>query len=147
VLAAEEVEERPFHLRALAGVEPEAVAAELRAALVVDEPEARRERDVILRLGERGLLAPRAHDAIVLLPARGHAVVGKVRERGHPIVEIRVEPAELDLHRGDLVAQRRGLGLDRRRVAAGPLRFADPLGDLVALARFSSASDWSFRRF
>ncbi len=80
----------------------------------------------------RGLLAPDAHDAVVLLPAGRNAVVRQVRQRRHEVVQIPIEPGELDLHRGDLVAERRGLGLDQSGVTACPLGIADALRDLVA---------------
>jgi hypothetical protein len=78
---AEIVQQRPFECRALPHVSPESASAELRAALMIDEPEPFAQRHVIERAGEeRRFRAVGRNDGVGLFSACRHVVVRQVRQ-------------------------------------------------------------------
>ncbi len=135
VLAVEEIEQRPFQRGALAGVDPVAVAAELGAAGVVDEPEPGAELHVVEGLvPEVGLAAPGADDLVGLLAAGRGTLVGQVGQLHQQVVQVLLGRRQAGRHLRDLVAERGGLALrlrgigPRRLQPADLLRLAVPLG-------------------
>ena len=104
-------------------------------------------------------LAPRAHDAIALLAAFGHIRERNVRQLQEDFAELALHSRELELERGDLVAERARLrnqlvgillcllsprDLLRRRVARR-LLFIGALNEraTIAIETFRAIETWS----
>src|SRR6185436_14391275 len=121
---------RPLELCAQAAVQPEAAAAELDAALEVDEPKPRGDVHVVAEaLREVRLRAPLADDLVVLLAAGRDARVGQVRQLEHQLAQPLLDLLELRRQRAQLLASRGGRRLELGRVLTGPLALADLLPD------------------
>ena len=105
VFLDEIVEERPFQTRAVSAVNPESVAAQFDAALVVDEPQRSAKVDMVLD-GERedGRLAEHSHHLIVLLFAGEQIGVGNVGQTGQEIAYPLFERGDSLVAAGNLVA-------------------------------------------
>ena len=100
------IEQRPFQSCADASVNPEAVAAQLYSALVVDKPEVGAKLHVVFgsKIKLR-LFAARLNYLIVFLFSREQVVVGDIGHTGKSVVYICNQLRNLSVARGNLVAE------------------------------------------
>ena len=96
VFVHKEVEQRPLHARAPAAVDPGAVSADLRAALVVDHAVRLAEVHVVFhREVEDRLLLEIVQRDVLLLAARHDVLVRQVRQGEHQVLLLFLQLAEL----------------------------------------------------
>jgi hypothetical protein len=128
VLAIEEIQQRPLQRRALPGVDPVPVAAELGAPCVVDESETSAELHVVEWLvPEVGLGTPGADDLVGFLSAGRGTLVRQVGQLHEQLVEGLLGRCQAGRHLRDLVAEGGGLLLRVRGIGPRRLQPADLL--------------------
>jgi len=130
----EVVKDSPFEAGAETAVDPESVAREFSAALVVDKSEIGADIDVIFRLEIEGTrLAEVAEGLIVFLAAGEKIAVGEVRQGEEDEVEAFFEVFEFLVVGVDDIADLLHTGEDRRDVLPFLFIYRDLFGGLVLL--------------
>ena len=135
MLGNEVIEQRPLQPRAKAGIEPEAVAAHLHAAFVVDQAQIRAQIHVVFRLPVKGGFFAVDLDHLVVFLAAGHHVLGgQIGQRHHEAVDFVFQSALLLVHRLDLIGHFLEFGEQFARVLALLFQGGDFLAHAVALS-------------
>ena len=126
----QEIDQRALEAGALPAIDDEAGAGGADAVIPVDQAVLEGELDVVLRLGEIGLVPPLADNRIGrFIGADGAGFVGEIWDIEQQIILLGGGVVRLRVERGDLLVDGADLGLDSGGVLALGFEHADLLGN------------------